>query len=64
MSHFESYEEGQISLKYFMIVTAGSRDCSEQVKDMVLANKLEVSDKVFVRLCKMKKKERLMTGKI
>lgn len=53
-----------MSLKYFMIVTAGSRDCSEQVKDMVLANKLEVSEEVFVRLCKMTKKESLMTGRI
>lgn len=64
MPHFESYEEDQMSLKYFMIVTAGSRDCSEQVKDMVLANKLEVSEEVFVRLCKMTKKESLMTGRI
>lgn len=57
MPHFESYEEDQVMKWYFMIVTAGSKDCSEQVKDMGLANKLEVSETVFVDYVRWRKEK-------
>lgn len=47
-----------------MIATAGSRDCLKQVKYVVLANKLEVSEKVFVKLCKIRKKRKIMIRRI
>lgn len=46
-----------------MIVTAGSRDCLKEAKDMVLANKLEVSEKVFVNQCKMNQKRKISDWK-